>query len=68
MDDDYRGYQPADRPAVEVLIGDDWHPGELRAWMRRGDEWWANVSWSPRAGDTHLDTVPGSKVRLIDEA
>ena len=67
MDDDYRGYPPADRPLVEVLVGDDWLPGELRAWHRRGDEWWANVSWTDGTASTRLDTVPGARVRLVEE-
>ncbi|HXH77339.1 hypothetical protein [Nocardioides sp.] len=59
-------YSPDERPDVEVLVNGVWHPGELRAWQRRDDGWWANVQWRPRAGETYIDTVPAIDVR-VDE-
>lgn len=55
-------YRPDERPDVEVLVGDAWYPGELRAWQQREDGWWANVNWS-RDGMRYLDTVPAANVR-----
>ena len=31
-------YRPDERPDVEVLVGDTWCPGELRAWARHDDD------------------------------
>jgi hypothetical protein len=30
--EDVHIYSPADRPDVEVLVDDTWHPDELRGW------------------------------------
>lgn len=62
-----RIYAPAERPAIEVEINGQWYAGELRAWLRRGDEWWANVAWSAGVADTRLETVAAERVRLVEE-
>lgn len=55
-------FRPDERPDVEVLVDDVWYPGELRAWQRRADGWWANVNWT-RDGMRYLDTVLADRVR-----
>lgn len=67
MDDNYRDFLPGDRPSVEVLIGDAWQPGELRAWHRRDGLWWANVAWTDATRSMRLDVVPSDRVRLLEE-
>lgn len=59
-------YRPDQRPDIEVLVDDVWHPGELRAWQQRPDGWWANVNWTIN-GMRYLDTIPADRVRLLKE-
>lgn len=60
-------FRPDERPDVEVFVDGVWYEGELRAWQRRADGWWANVQWRPSAGMTYVDTVPAANVRLVPE-
>lgn len=66
-DRDYRGFEPGRRPSIEVGIGRRWHPGELRAWIRRSGTWWAHVDYSLAGDGTHTATVPARSIRSSDE-
>lgn len=58
-------YRPADRPLIEVLIGEDWCDGELRMWIQDdAGHWTAQVSWRRAVGDSaSIDTVAAARVR-----
>lgn len=62
-------YAPADRPLVEVLIGQEWCQGELRMWIQDdAGNWTAQVSWRRAVGDSaSIDTVPAARVRPAPE-
>lgn len=62
-------YAPAERPLVEVLIGDDWCDGDLRMWIQDDTgNWSAQVSWRRNIGDSaRIDTVPAVRVRPAPE-
>jgi hypothetical protein len=60
-------YSYADRPDVEVLIGDTWHPGELRAWFPQPDgTWQGNVQYSTGPAENRLDTFPQDQIRQVE--
>lgn len=41
----------AERPAVEVLVDEDWYEGELRAWFPQEDGTWrGNAAYRASAG------------------
>jgi hypothetical protein len=58
-------YKPADRPDVEVLVDDEWLPGEARMrWQEDSGTWWYQVSWRPAATHTRrLDNFPTDRLR-----
>ena len=66
MGEDYRGFEPGRRPPIEVGVGRRWHPGELRAWIRRNGAWWAHVDYSLAEDGTHTATVPAHSIRWSD--
>jgi hypothetical protein len=55
-------YRRADED-VEVLVDDTWHPGHLRAWDQRDDEWWGSVMWSAGTAQNRLDWFPADRIR-----
>lgn len=63
-----RVYPPGDRPDVEVLIDNTWHPGELRMWKPDGDDGWvAQVQWRPPGTNSRrIDDFPTESVRPIE--
>ena len=63
---DYEGHRAGERPQVEVCMGDVWYAGELRAWIRRTDTWWAHIDYTLPDSTTHVVTVPGSRLRSDD--
>ncbi len=64
MEPESRVYTPGQRPDVEVLVDGQWVQGELRAWSRHKDQWWANVVYrtAPGAG-TYSAPMPTDQVR-----
>lgn len=50
---------------VEVLAGDQWCFGVLRAWHFREDTWWASVTYSPAPGNTRVEVVLADRVRRL---
>ena len=60
-----RIYRPDECPDVEVLADGTWWRGELRAWIRRDDDWVADVQVSPSGEHpSHLDTFSVDDVRV----
>jgi hypothetical protein len=56
-------YEPAERPDVEVLVDDAWHPAEIRMATQDNDGTWRfNAQWR-RDHQTYLDTFTESQVR-----
>ncbi|WP_157682713.1 hypothetical protein [Nocardioides scoriae] len=47
-------------------MGDAWYSGELRAWIRRADTWWAHIDYTLPDSTTHVVTVPSSRLRSDD--
>lgn len=60
---------PGDRPDVEVLVDDTWHPGELRMWTQHDDgAWTAQVQWRPDGQNSRrIDTFPRDQVRPVED-
>lgn len=58
-------YKPLDRPDVEVLVDDQWLPGELRAWRQYDDDTWsAEVQYRPPGEHSStIATFPAADVR-----
>lgn len=57
-------YHGWDRKEVEVLVDDEWRPGELRSWDQADDGTWSGiVSWSAGVMSTHLDRFPADRIR-----
>ena len=55
-------YAPAGVPDIEVLVDGVWRQGELRAWQRREDGWWATIQYRTSGGQ-YLETVPAGQIR-----
>lgn len=51
------------RPDVEVRVGDEWWPAELRSWSPSPSGWWANCSYHRVSGNTALGTFHEDDVR-----
>jgi hypothetical protein len=58
-----RLYAPEQRPDVEVRVGDQWLPAELRSWSPSPSGWWANCSYHRGPGQTNLGTFQEGDVR-----
>lgn len=57
-------FRPDERPDVEVHVGDDWLPGEVRQQWQEEDGWWVEVQYRPEG--THSRTIasfPAARVR-----
>lgn len=62
-------YSGDDRIEVEVLVNDQWRPGELRSWDQADSGTWSGiVSWSAGPMRNHLDRFPADRIRPVDEA
>ena len=47
-------------------MGEQWLPGELRSWIRRGPDWWAHINYEVDRV-THTATVPSGRIRSTDD-
>lgn len=66
MSDDMRRYEADRRPPIEVRVGASWRTGQLRAWIRRGDGWWAYVNYAVEHDRAVTATVPARQIRTDD--
>ena len=57
-------YGEADRPIVEVRIGEVWYPGEVHRSVHNGSDWRLQVIYSA-SGLRHLRTFPADRVRAL---
>lgn len=49
----------------EVERDDIWYRGDLIAWRRRDDGWWAHVRYTVAPGEQYLHVVPAARVRQL---
>lgn len=66
MDEDYRGYSPAERPDVEVLVDEVWLEGELHAWAKRDGVWWGHVTYRTGPAQQYRRVLTEDRIRLVD--
>jgi hypothetical protein len=57
-------YGDADRPVVEVRIGEAWYPGEVHRSVHNGSDWRLQVIYSG-FGTSRLGTFPANRVRPL---
>ena len=57
-------YADADRPLVEVRIGEEWLPGEVQRSVHTGSEWSLQIIY-PARGVSYLGTFPANRVRAL---
>ena len=61
----FKLYRPDERPDVEVLVDDEWWPGELWEWRQDDAGAWSGFcSWQRGPGQgRHTDVFPGERIR-----
>ena len=56
-------YAPADAPNIEILVGEEWLPGQLRSWVERGGVQWASVEYGVSSSQNRIALVPLPRLR-----
>jgi hypothetical protein len=65
MDEDYRDLRGQELD-VEVLVGEDWWPGELTAWAKRDGAWLGHCTWRTGVAQQYRGAMPSDQIRLVE--